>query len=166
MNAAEYLKRFSGNIILCERNDFIYIMDSYRLRDGEYDFGVYDKIDKEDFLRGKVSALHVPYVYWDGWVDFILKDDFKNHYKLPEAEINKLDNTPPYEWYETLVADGYESVANDAHIKETTDPLRDDWGGFDAINKDNLTGYLTIGRYYDECIDKYEDKYREEEMEL
>ena len=166
MNAAKYLKSFSGNIILCERNDFIYIMDSYRLRDSEYNFGVYDKIGKEDFLNGKVTADSIPDIYWEEWIDFLLRDDFKNHYNLPETEINKLDNTPTYEWYETLVADGYESVADEADIKEITDPLQADWGGFDAMNKDDLKGYLTIGRYYDECIDKFEDIWKDEEIEL
>ena len=65
----------------------------------------FDRFNKETLLKRFGSF--VPNLYRESEEDFLLNDDFKNHFDLSDRVINELSQLPFYEWY--IILEGEEN---------------------------------------------------------
>lgn len=119
---------------------------------------VYTSFSVEKLRNGEVGKDIIPEVVFVDEGQFLLDDDFKNGYHLPQDEVTKLSLIPMNEWKETLVFDGYKDLAEQLSI--FLDPLRDNYT-FPKMNETEIIS-CRLDKM-PEYIRDYQEKQEEQE---
>lgn len=98
MTAIDIINYFSSNLYFVSENNYIYLIDSYRLGNEDYNYGICAKLTKNDLMIGNFNIENVPDIYIDDFFDFLLKDDLQNTYGISIDIVNKLNDVAFSEW--------------------------------------------------------------------
>lgn len=98
MTAIDIINYFSSNLYFVYNDNFIYLIDNYRLRDEDYNYGICAKLTKNDLLTGNFNIEYIPDIYIDGFFDFLLNEDLQNTYGISKDIIIQLKDVTFSEW--------------------------------------------------------------------
>ncbi len=123
MNAIEFAETFSHNLRFKQKDDDVYFLDDYHLGDPDYDYGIIDRISKDDFLKGKFDIGSIPDFYINGHFEWLLDDDLPHHYGISQNTIHRLSGADYSDW-DLIIKREEEAVPHD--LREICQILRED----------------------------------------
>lgn len=95
MQIKDFLGYFSSNLEIIQDSRNIKIIDKYHENDSEFDYGVWDEFEnKTDLInrtKGDNCIYMIPDIYIEGYIDFLINDDFPNHYCMSKETVESIE---------------------------------------------------------------------------
>lgn len=111
MSLREFIQWFCGELYIKRIGRKFRIIDSYNEDDSSRDYGVHIEFDDVNKIEPQFL---IPEVHIDTMIDFLLNDDFPNHYGIKEEDLKKIRNEFLLENADKLCLKyGYEEAYND-----------------------------------------------------
>ena len=110
IDVLEAMGFLSGELSLHIKNDTCYVIDSYRLGDKNYDYGIYSSFPKDNLLKGEFSPEDIPDMFFDDTFNFLLDDEPMDN--VDDDIKNVLSESTYSEWADILLKNGYVNEAD------------------------------------------------------
>lgn len=91
MKLKEFLEFFCGELYLRKKDNVYQIVDRYHEDNKDYDYGVFVQNENLDELLKHPIHL-IPDIHYENEIDFLLRDDFPNHYGMSEETIRHIES--------------------------------------------------------------------------
>lgn len=164
MNANDLINYFSSNLYFATKEDKIYLIDDYRLGDSDYDYGVCSEYSIEDMMLGNFNIDDIPDIYVDGYFEFLLDEDLKATYNVPNDVIKRLSQESYCEW--DVIFKRNEITDIPSHLNNVCRIMKCE-EEIEGMTQNEIAKYCNYGDDYTLlCIEKYEKQLEDERDEL
>lgn len=164
LNSMDLIEIFSGELFFAEKDNQVYIMDRNKCGNVGYDYGVYIVVPKENILSGNITLDYIPDMYIEGYMNFMLYDDLKNQYSVPDSVIAKLSECALDEWYPILKKECTNAVVSDLQYLERISSLTSGQA-LDAMTEEEFETVVDRSESVKNDVNAYERKLKvQEEM--
>ena len=127
-------------------------------------FDVNFDFPKENILSGNITLDYIPDMYIEGYMNFMLYDDLKNQYSVPDSVIAKLSECALDEWYPILKKECTNAVVSDLQYLERISSLTSGQA-LDAMTEEEFETVVDRSESVKNDVNAYERKLKvQEEM--
>lgn len=167
MTYQDLLKAFSSNLYFAIKDDIAYVLDSYRLGDVNYNYGIYTEMPVEELKNptGDEFGYYdvIPDIYFNDTLDFLLREDLEQTYNFPKDVVKELEGMLFGDWAKYL-KENHPDLYENFPFTEYCEFFHGDIH-LQGMSEEEIQKIIELTGNYDlKNIEKCEKQYEEMEM--